>query len=200
MCIYLRATGSKGFLRRYGLEQAPPLVRFRILDPALYVRGLSDLSVPPEQFAALSLPVEQVFITENKINGLAFPKTRAALVIFGLGYGLHRLNDILWLQGVALQYWGDIDTHGFAILDRLRAVFPSARSFLMDRETLIRHRSLWGREGAADRFEGNLSRLAAPEQALFDDLKHNRLGDRVRLEQERVGYGWLQHSLATCSR
>ncbi len=195
-----RASGAKGFTRRYGLKEAPPLVRFRILDPALYVHGLSDLSVPPEQFAGLRLPIERVFITENKINGLAFPDTPNALVIFGLGYGLDRLNDIAWLHTVALYYWGDIDTHGFAILDRLRAAFPSARSFLMDRQTLIRHRPLWGREGTSDRFEGNLSRLAAPEQALFDDLKHNRLGDRVRLEQERISYGWLQQALTICGR
>ncbi len=198
--IERRVTGVKGFVCRYGLKEAPPLIRFRILDPALYVRGLSDLSVPPEQFAALKLPVERVFITENKVNGLAFPEVRGALVIFGLGYGLDRLKDIAWLQAVALHYWGDIDTHGFAILDRLRAAFPSARSFLMDRETLMRHRPLWGQERAPDRFEGNLSRLAAPEKALFHDLKHNRLGDRVRLEQERVSYGWLQQALATCSR
>ena len=33
----------------------------------------------------------------------------------------------------------DIDTHGFAILDPLRANFPQAQSFLMDRDTLPAH-------------------------------------------------------------
>ncbi|MDT5095877.1 MAG: hypothetical protein QOH60_5240, partial [Mycobacterium sp.] len=33
--------------------------------------------------------------------------------------------------------------HGFAILDRLRAWLPRARSVLMDRETLLAHRDRW---------------------------------------------------------
>lgn len=39
-----------------------------------------------------------------------------------------------------VHYWGDLDTHGSAILDRLRAWLPQTRSFLMDRETLLDHR------------------------------------------------------------
>ena len=190
------ASGVKGFNRRYGLKQAPPLIRFRLLDPALFIHGLSDLSVPPEQFAALNLPVKRVFITENKINGLAFPDARDALVIFGLGYGLDRLKDIAWLHRVSLHYWGDIDTHGFAILNRLRASFPAAASLLMDRETLMTHRNLWVQEPLIDRFDGELSRLTETEQSLFTDLKYNRLADGVRLEQERIGFGWLQSRLA----
>ena len=38
---------------------------------------------------------------------------------------------------------GDIDTHGFAILDRLRAWLPQTRSVLMDRDTLLAHRDRW---------------------------------------------------------
>ena len=190
------ASGVKGFNRRYGLRQAPPLIRFRLLDPALFIHGLSDLSIPPEQFATLQLPVKRVFITENKINGLAFPDVRDALVIFGLGYGLDRLKDIVWLHQVPLHYWGDIDTHGFAILNRLRASFPEAASLLMDRETLMAHRNLWGQEPSIDRFDGELSRLNESEQSLFTDLKYNRLADGVRLEQERIGFGWLHSRLA----
>ena len=192
------ATGVKGFNRRYGLQEAPPLIRFRLLDPALFVKGLSDLSIPPEQFAGLQLPVKRVFVTENRINGLAFPDTPGALVIFGLGYGLDRLKEIAWLHDVSLHYWGDIDTHGFAILNRLRASFPGAASLLMDRQTLMAHRHLWGQEASHDRFEGELSLLNEAEQSLFTDLKFNRLADCLRLEQERIGYSWLQSRLARC--
>jgi hypothetical protein len=31
---------------------------------------------------------------------------------------------------------------------------------------------------------------------LFDDLRHDRIGERVRLEQERIGYGWVTRILA----
>lgn len=190
------ATGARNFERRYGLRMEAPLVRFRILDSSLYIQGLSDLSVLPEQFASLPLPIQQVFITENKTNGLAFPDVPRALVVFGLGYGLERLAEVDWLRETAVWYWGDIDTHGFRILDQLRARLPHVRSFLMDRDTLMAHRVLWGREAATERFEGDIARLTDDEQALFEDLKHNRLGDQVRLEQERIGYRRLHDAIA----
>ncbi len=193
--IDTEAVGARSFERRYGLRTEAPLIRFRILDPALFIKGLSDLSVPPDQFARLVLPVRHVFITENKVNGLAFPDVPNAIVIFGLGYGLERLADIGWISNAVIWYWGDIDSHGFAILDRLRGIFPQVHSLLMDRETLMAHVSLWGREEVSESFVGVLRRLTEAELALFDDLKHNRLGERVRLEQERIGYQWLQHAV-----
>jgi len=190
------ATGARGFNRRYGLLTERPQIRFRILDPDLCISGLSDLAVLPEEFARLELPVEHVFITENRINGLAFPACPRSIVIFGLGYGLDRLGEIGWLRRAVLYYWGDIDTHGFAILDRLRATFPQVRSLLMDRATLLAHRHLWGREPADKRYTGEAARLTAAEQALFRDLVDDRLGERVRLEQERVDFGALRAALA----
>jgi len=59
----------------------------------------------------------------------------------------------------------------------------------MDRETLAAHEGLWTTESANDRALEDLERLTVAEQALFDDLRWDRLGERVRLEQERVGYG-----------
>jgi hypothetical protein len=47
-------------------------------------------------------------------------------LIFGLGYGLDRLADVPWLERCEVWYWGDIDTHGVGILDRLRAVRTTA--------------------------------------------------------------------------
>lgn len=117
------------------------------------------------------------------------------MVVFGLGYGLERLAEVGWLRRVEVRYWGDIDTHGFGILNRLRANLPQARSFLMDRATLQAHRTLWGREPADRRYTGDTSRLTADECALFGDLLTDRCGDRVRLEQERIGYGWLETAL-----
>ena len=137
--------------------------------------------------------MDRVFITENEINGLAFPSLAGSIVIFGLGYGLDRLSEVRWLHDRALHYWGDIDTYGFHILDRLRALFPAARSLLMDRETLVQHAPLWVRE--SDPYDEELSRLTSAERELYDDLRLNRLGERVRLEQERISYGWLQQAL-----
>ena len=186
------ASGSRAFNRRYGLASRPALVRFRILDPALQIAGLSDLSVPASEFARLNLPVSEVFITENEINGLAFPNHPDAIVIFGLGYGLERLAGINWLVKANCWYWGDIDTHGFAILNRLRRYLPEARSFLMDRATLDAHRHLWGEEPEDCRNFSQLNLLDDAEQALYQALRDDVLAPRLRLEQEHIRYAWLQ--------
>ena len=68
------------------------------------------------------------------------------VVIWGKGFEVDRVGRLPWLADVEVVYWGDIDTHGFAILDRLRAWLPQTRSVLMDRETLLAHRDRWGTE------------------------------------------------------
>jgi hypothetical protein len=188
------ATGAGGFERRFGLRSKPATVRFRVLDAGHRIGGLSDLSVPVEDFEELNPSCGRVFITENEVNGLAFPDTPDSLVVFGLGYTLDRIAGAKWLAAREVNYWGDLDTHGFAILSRLRGLFPHARSLLMDRATLLTHRALCVREEKPLR--SDLAHLTTPEHALYDDLRHDRLGDAVRLEQERIGFGWVREAIA----
>ncbi|GIK82540.1 MAG: hypothetical protein BroJett024_36450 [Alphaproteobacteria bacterium] len=184
------ASGAASFERMHGLRAKPALVRFRVLDPRLAIRGLRDLTVPVAELAGLDIAPARVFVTENEINGLAFPSIVGGIVIFGLGYGVELLSEVAWLAERPLHYWGDIDTHGLAILDRLRERFPHAQALLMDRPTLLGHRELWGREPAP--YKGELMRLRDEERALYDDLRSDRFGPAVRLEQERIRYGWIR--------
>jgi hypothetical protein len=188
------STLPRTFEQRYGLRGKPSTVRFRILDRDSTLSGLSDIAVPEFEFASLVLPASRIFITENEINGLAFPDLPDSIVVFGLGYALDRLGSASWLKDRAIHYWGDIDTHGFAMLDRLRAYFPHVRSLLMDRQTLLAHRTLWVREQTPH--GGSLMRLNQEEKPLFDDLVSNRLGVGIRLEQERIPFGWVQQALS----
>jgi len=41
-----------------------------------------------------------------------------------------------------------------------------------------------------------LPRLNVEECALYDDLRDNRLRPNLRLEQERIGFGWVETALA----
>jgi hypothetical protein len=45
-------------------------------------------------------------------------------------------------------YWGDLDTHGFAILNQLCAWLPQTRSLLTDRDTPMAHRIRWVAEAS----------------------------------------------------
>ncbi len=187
------ANGVGQFARRFGFLDRPVRIRFRLLDPALPslpgCAAPSDITLDAAGFAALDLPVERVFITENETNFLAFPAVPRAIAVFGAGYGWEALARAAWLDSCRLYYWGDLDTHGFAILDQLRGYFPHAGSFLMDRETLLAHRPHWGEEPEPARHD--LPRLTAVEASVYDDLRFDRLQPRLRLEQERVGFGWL---------
>jgi hypothetical protein len=152
------------------------------------------MAVPIDELATWKPEERTVFVVENELNGLCFPARHDSLVVFGLGYGVSLLERLPWLATKETYYWGDIDTHGLAMLDRARAVLPGLRSFLMDQTTLLAHRLSWVREPRPH--EGALARLTLEERALYDDLSSGTHGDSIRLEQERVGFEWLERALA----
>jgi hypothetical protein len=191
------AAGVSGFARRYGFRDKPQRIRLRVLDPALALRPAlddADLTLDAASFVRLAPAVSRVFITENEINFLAFPRLPDSLLIFGAGYGFEVLAQAAWLSRCRVFYWGDIDTHGFAILDQLRGCLPGARSLLMDRATLLAFETQWGVEEKQTRRD--LPRLNVEERAVYDELRDNRLRPNLRLEQERIGFGWVESALA----
>jgi len=189
-------TGVSQFAGRYGFLDKPTRIRFRVLDPAIQAAPGSvcpDVTLDAESFSRLELAVRRVFITENETNFLAFPQVRDAIVIFGAGYGWDALARSHWLNNCSIYYWGDIDTHGFGILDQLRGHFDHVDSFLMDRETLDAHAAVWGSEDKP--LLVDLHRLTPEETVLYDDLRDNRIRAGLRLEQEHIGFHWLSNRL-----
>ncbi len=189
-------TGISQFSARYGFLEKPTRIRFRVLDPSIRVLpGLTspDVTLDAYSFSCLDLNVQRVFITENETNFLAFPPACNAIVIFGAGYGWDALSRSRWLNNCSIHYWGDIDTHGFGILDQLRGHFDHVVSFLMDKATLDEHASVWGSEDKPLRVD--LHRLTPEESALYDALRDNRIRPGLRLEQEHIGFHWLSHRL-----
>lgn len=182
-------SGDRDFFRRCGLRPQPQLIRIRILDPELrrHLGGLGDVSAPWEEVANTGIQPTRVFIVENLQTGLAFEELAGAVVIMGLGYGVEVLGRIPWLPQARCLYWGDIDTHGFAILNCARTYLPTLEleSMLMDEATLLSHRELWVEE--KDQHASiELPLLTRTEQDLFRSLKSNAWGQQVRLEQERI--------------
>ncbi|MDQ0770200.1 hypothetical protein QF031_002949 [Pseudarthrobacter defluvii] len=184
-------TAAARFARRHGFLHPPELVRFRLLDPeADMLGGARDITVTAEAFSRLQLqlPVHTVIATENQVNFLALPDLPGTLALYGGGYGFSSLRDAAWLQDCRVLYWGDIDTHGFRILDQLRAVHPHVESVLMDEETLQAHREFCGQESSPSR--SALTRLTAAEAALYEALGNDTFGPHVRLEQELITWDW----------
>ncbi len=185
---------ANSFELRYGLRFDQHLIRFRVLDSSFSLSGLTDLTLPLQDFSQLKLPIENVFITENKVNGLAFPDCAKSMVIFSLGYGVGSLSEVSWLKNKRIIYWGDLDTHGFAILSRLRASFSHVESMLMDSATLAENRALCVTEASPVKEIPQF--LTDAERGTFNLLLSSD-GISLRLEQERIPFGQVATFLHT---
>jgi hypothetical protein len=192
------SASASGFLADLGLRSKPTLVRLRPAPSLGLPTALTELAIRSEELAHLDVRPRVGMIIENEISYLSAKVPDDGVVIWGKGFEVDNVGRLPWLAGAdVVYYWGDIDTHGFAILDRLRAWLPTSRSVLMDRDTLFAHRDRWVTE---DRPASSLlTRLTPAERGLYLDLVEDRLGDRVRLEQERIDWVWAQQRLRTVS-
>jgi hypothetical protein len=181
------------FAVRYGFLRKPGYVRFRV---SRGFHGFSEMSVRTSDFTAAPDGIGRAYVIENEITYLAFPLPALAMAILGGGYAVPVLEPLRWLAGLDVVYWGDIDTHGFAILNRLRHHLPHARSVLMDRATLLGHREHWVTEPAPA--TAALDRLDRSESALYADLISNAYAPSVRLEQERIRFSAVEEVVADC--
>lgn len=194
-------TGIRQFAHRYGFRDKPDYIRFRWLDTDLALQPSvdGDMRLTAADFnrvgqqPGFSSQIRRVFITENEINFLTFPAQPHAMLIFGAGYGFSALDQISWLNELDIVYWGDIDSHGFAILNQLRSHLPRVKSMLMDHQTLMDHRAFWGKESKPE--HKALPCLNNHEQQLYQDLIQHRYQKALRLEQEQIDFHYLIRAL-----
>ncbi|MGA8045950.1 MAG: Wadjet anti-phage system protein JetD domain-containing protein [Dermatophilaceae bacterium] len=184
---------ASGFLRDLGLRAKPEMVRIRVSPSLGMPAPISELSLRASEVRELAIAPRSALVIENEVTYLSVEVPEDGVVIWGKGFEVDRVGRLPWLAEIPVFYWGDIDTHGFAILDRLRAWLPTARSILMNRETLLAHRERWVREDRPA--TSSLTRLTADELDLYTDLVTDRLSRRVRLEQERVDWTWAEEAL-----
>ncbi len=184
------------FEERFGLKKENPRLRFRALDPEIisYFHGLDDIEATLPTLQSREIPCKTVFIVENKITGLCLPHYPQSIVFFELGYKAILLKDISWLKQRRLIYWGDLDTHGFAILSQLRQYLPNLQSILMDEETLLQHQDLWTTEDRP--YLGQCAFLTETEDQVFSGLQKNFWGSHIRLEQEHLALSKFEQALS----
>lgn len=173
-----------------GLQRAAARFRVRILDPALGLRGLTDFTAPIAELSALPLAPDVVLVSENLTTVHSLPSVRGAVALHGQGRAVTLLAGIGWLRNARIVYWGDLDTHGFAILGAFREAVPAVESVLMDTAALAEFRALCVREPFP--FRGPITHLTAREHAALAAVRE---GD-LRLEQERIGWVYATARLA----
>jgi hypothetical protein len=186
---------AAGEVTPFGLRRLPDQVQVKVLDPALrsIVGGMGEFAATIEALSALAWRPATVIVCENQQTGLSFGERPDTVVLHGRGYAIERLGDLGWLRSARAIYWGDLDTHGFAILSRLRGHLPHVESALMDERTLHDHAGQWVTEPAPTR--ASLANLTDSEAHVYRGLVEGRWGDAVRLEQERVVWSYAMDRL-----
>lgn len=175
--LYLAATGAPDL----GLATRPALVRTRFLDAHLAPGGVSDLAAPIADLARLAIAPRHVLVVENLESMLALPALPGVVAVHGKGYAAAVLDQLPWVLGADVVYWGDLDTDGFNILALTRSHVPQTRSVLMDTTTLTDHLDLCVPDPRPRRtFAGHL------HPAELDTIAALREAGDVRLEQERI--------------
>ena len=173
-------TEEINFFKRYHLQIEEPNIKIRFLDDSLRLHpNLSYLSVWQSEFRGLNLQCEKIYIIENLTTFLSFPSDNQSIAIWGGGFAVNLLAEIDWFQDKKLYYWGDIDIHGFQILDQIRRYYPAIESFLMDEKTFNQYHS--GEMGGPYNMV-LLKNLTVPEKALYEVVLKNNW----RLEQEKI--------------
>ncbi len=191
-CLHALESEPGDFYAITGIRREPSRIRMRILDDSLrkLCGGLGDITAPVDELKNLNLPVKRIYIVENIQTGLAFNDIPGAVVIMGLGYSVDLLAQIPWVKQSQGFYWGDIDTHGFAILGRAKASLPHITSILMDEYTLLMYKHLWVHEDKpAKAIDVNC--LTGDEREMYKKLLENKWGSQIRLEQERLSWDYV---------
>jgi hypothetical protein len=170
------------FASRYGFLAKPVYIRLRYLGTP--PGPFSELTVRAAELASKPAGIRTVFVLENEVTYLSLPPIPDAIAILGSGYAATLLRHLPWLADVDLHYWGDIDTHGFAILSQVRARFPQTRSLLMDSRALLAHQDHWGEEKSQTL--ASPKHLTEEEARLEWDLRQGTYQIHLRLEQERI--------------
>jgi hypothetical protein len=177
---------ARDLLALLGLSASPVRLRMRLLCPRLRgeVGGLGDIEAPLQELAALPfmqpMAPARVLIVENLETGLALPDIEGCVALMKLGHAVGLVQQLPWLKHASRTvYWGDIDTHGFAILNKARAVVPRISSVLMDEATLAQFAHLCVPESQPHPRDA-LAHLTPAEHAALQGLAQRRL------EQERL--------------
>ena len=182
--------------KKLGLLVPEPMIRIRV-SPDSALTGLlpvaekqTDFGLPLSAFARHVQPVRRVFICENLLNFLTLPVLPDTAAIWsGGGFNIECLAGVDWLREKPILYWGDLDAHGFQILNQCRGYFPSTQAILMDRPTFDAHRHLISAGEPTP--VASLPHLTAEETELFQLLKRNTW----RIEQERLSGTWVAEVL-----
>ncbi|WP_231610232.1 Wadjet anti-phage system protein JetD domain-containing protein, partial [Rhodococcus sp. CX] len=171
--------------RDLGVRSLPRMCEVAVCDRSLLPAAPRIFATPLAELAALPLHPAITLVLENKEGLHALPDLASTVALHGAGYSVHELADVPWLAASDVVYWGDLDTHGFAILDRFRRYLPNVRSLLMDPATVENWRHLGVPEPTPSSYAPE--HLTESERTAFELVRDENL----RIEQERLPWPYV---------
>ena len=179
------------FEERYGFLKKSDSIRLRLpLGNTEFPSTVSEVRVLVKELAETIISCTEVIVIENEITFLTMPRRKDRLIIWGMGYADVLLETVTWLKNKKIIYWGDIDTHGFKILSKLREYFAQTESMLMDKDTLKYHLE---RDICVEEVNPIVTIPACLNEKEIETFKSLSVDCRhLRLEQERIDKNYLK--------
>lgn len=197
-----KADSEYEFEATFGLKIKPDFVRFRSLSDNIILpfseSMLDECQILLDDFSKLDESflhkIKNIFIVENEMVYLTFPRYKDSICIWGQGYKVNILNGIEWFKSKELYYFGDLDEHGFDILSTYRRCYPQIQSFCMDNKILEEYRQFLvnGKKLENERIPENLNET---EKECFMILR-SVTSEKNRLEQERISVAYITKQLS----
>lgn len=197
-----KADSEYEFEITFGLRAKPDFVRFRSLSDNIMLpfseSRLNECQILLDDFSKLDESflhkIKNIFIVENEMVYLTFPRYKDSICIWGQGYKVNILNGIEWFKSKELYYFGDLDEHGFDILSTYRRRYPQIQSFCMDNKILEEYRQFLvnGKKLENERIPENLNET---EKECFMILRSVK-SEKNRLEQERISVAYITKQLS----
>ena len=176
------------------VEERPQSASFVYLDPAHIAAGGRRFdSVVPGDAMTPAYPPRVVVISENKDTAVWFPPVPEGVAVEGDGLaGAAKISQVEWLTSAErIVYWGDIDAHGYEILNGYRERGMAVETILMDVPTLSRYGRFATRTDARGQplkrtARKPLPHLTAAEREAYLMVTALDSDYPARLEQERL--------------
>ena len=142
-----------------------------------------DFDCDPGSFLRWPERTHTLLIIENEAPFRTLTPRPGYALAWGSGHAARAaLPELPVADQLRLLYWGDCDSHGYAILNGLRRDLPHLRPVGMGTDTVQAHEGALIPEADPERIETSMPFLG-PDEAMARMLL---LGRRARLEQERV--------------
>lgn len=143
--------------------------------------GITEFGVRPNHFTRKPQGITRVLMVENGTTFHSFFPSAGTLILWGNGkMASSAVEPLEWLDDVEFFYWGDCDSSGFLILDRVRAQRPGTISLMMDLETVTNHDGPISQDDAVETAK-------VPELFKIErDARELLLAKTQRIEQEHL--------------